>query len=127
MKDDLASKLKMLRESNNWSKTDVQRRLNLKTLSTYANWEYGLRSPDNEMLAKIAELYDVSTDYLLGVTSKPTSVERNQEEEEFLRAISNPELKRWFIDLSKSDESDLEKLRTMWNLIKGEQEGGRKK
>ncbi|MBM7715990.1 transcriptional regulator with XRE-family HTH domain [Bacillus thermophilus] len=120
MKNNLSEKLKALRESKSWSKTHVAKKLNVNTLSTYANWEYGLRTPDNDMIAKIAELYDVSTDYLLGITSKPTSAHRNEEEEEFLKAISDPNLKRWFIDLSKSDQEDLEKLRTMWNLIKGE-------
>ncbi|MEB6549298.1 helix-turn-helix domain-containing protein [Heyndrickxia sporothermodurans] len=119
MRNNLSEKLKELRESKNWSKTYVANKLKVKTLSTYANWEYGIRSPDNDMIAKIADLYDVSTDYLLGVTSKP-SAHKDEEEEEFLKAINDPDLKRWFIDLSKSDEEDLEKLRTMWNLIIGE-------
>ncbi|KRG13870.1 hypothetical protein ACA30_13080 [Virgibacillus soli] len=120
MINDLSEKLIMLRKSRNWSKTDVQRRLKIKTLSTYANWEYGTRTPDSDMIAKIAELYDVSADYLLGITNNPTSIAKKQNQEEFLRAIKDPDLKRWFIDLSKSDEEDLEKLRTMWKLIKGE-------
>ena len=59
--------LEKLREEKGWTKTEVARRLGMKTVSTYANWEYGLRQPDNEMLVKIARLYGVSTDYLLGL------------------------------------------------------------
>lgn len=54
-----------LREKHGWSKSTVAKKLGLKAMSTYANWEYGLRKPDGEMIVKIAELYGVSTDYLL--------------------------------------------------------------
>lgn len=59
-----------LRESHDWSKTYVANHLGLKNMQTYANWEYGKSEPDNEMLTKIANLFDVSTDYLLGNTDK---------------------------------------------------------
>ncbi|MFJ5964770.1 helix-turn-helix domain-containing protein [Bacillus sp. NPDC093026] len=54
-----------LREKHGWSKSTVAKKLGLKAMSTYANWEYGLRKPDGEMIVKIAKLYGVSTDYLL--------------------------------------------------------------
>lgn len=64
----LAERLTLLREEKEWTKTHVAKQLNLNNLGTYANWEYGTREPDNEMLTKIASLYNVSIDYLLGVT-----------------------------------------------------------
>nr|WGD98833.1 helix-turn-helix transcriptional regulator [Bacillus safensis] len=64
--DNLTGKiLTELREKHGWSKSTVAKKLGLKAMSTYANWEYGLRKPDGEMIVKIAELYGVSTDYLL--------------------------------------------------------------
>lgn len=33
---------------------------------SYAQWEKGLRSPSKESLEKLAQFFDVSTDYLLG-------------------------------------------------------------
>lgn len=68
----LAERLTLLREEKEWTKTYVAKQLNLNNLGTYANWEYGTREPDNEMLTKIASLYNVSTDYLLGVTDDRT-------------------------------------------------------
>lgn len=115
----LAKRLQLLRENRHWTKTDVSKRLK-KTLSTYANWEYGIREPDAENLARIAELYDVSVDYLLGRTDNPNTVEIDDDEKKFFGAIENLELKRWILELPNSSEEDLEKLRTMWNLIKGE-------
>jgi transcriptional regulator with XRE-family HTH domain len=38
---------------------------------TYANWEYGLRDPDTDTLAILAELFEVSIDYLKGLDDVP--------------------------------------------------------
>lgn len=62
----LSQKLTLLRENQGWSKAETARRLGLKAPSTYGNWEYGIREPDLQMVANIAELYDVSVDYLIG-------------------------------------------------------------
>lgn len=59
------NRLISLRERKGWSKTEAARRLNIAT-STYSGYEYGHRKPDNDMLVEISELYDVTTDYLLG-------------------------------------------------------------
>lgn len=40
------------------------------TKQTVSNWESGKRKPDIEMLSKIAQYFDVTTDYLLGNTDK---------------------------------------------------------
>lgn len=61
----LGERLTYLREKKGWTKTYVAKKLGIKTMSTYANWEYNLRQPDNEMLLKIAGLYEVSVDNLL--------------------------------------------------------------
>ncbi len=37
---------------------------------TIAGWESGARQPNAEMIVKIAEAYNVSTDYLLGRTDE---------------------------------------------------------
>ncbi|MCD5445402.1 helix-turn-helix transcriptional regulator [Lactobacillus delbrueckii subsp. lactis] len=35
-------------------------------MSTYANYEYGRREPDMETIKKLAKLYNVTVDYLVG-------------------------------------------------------------
>lgn len=62
---EFSNKLQALREAHGWSKTYVSKQLNLK-LQRYSNYEYGTREPDFEILSEIADLYGVSTDYLLG-------------------------------------------------------------
>ena len=62
---DFSERLTSLRESKRWSKTYTAKQICLKSMQTYANWEYGRTEPDFEMLSKIANVFGVSTDYLL--------------------------------------------------------------
>ncbi|GHV97852.1 hypothetical protein lacNasYZ03_11290 [Lactobacillus nasalidis] len=62
---DISTRLTYLRERQGWTKTRVAQSLGM-SLQKYANYEYGSREPDLETISKIAALYDVSTDYLLG-------------------------------------------------------------
>lgn len=59
-------RLTKLRENKGWSKTYVAKTIGLSSMQTYANYEYGRREPDFEMVNKLANLFDVSADYLLG-------------------------------------------------------------
>lgn len=39
--------------------------------TTYSSYEQGKRQPDYDMLLKIANYFDVTTDYLLGINNTP--------------------------------------------------------
>lgn len=67
--NELGKHLQQLRESKGWSKTFVAEKLKLKNMATYANWEYGTRLPDAARIKQLANLYETTTDYLLGNTS----------------------------------------------------------
>lgn len=45
------------------------------SLGTISNYENGIHCPDLDALCKIAQYYDVTTDYLIGLTDCPYSVE----------------------------------------------------
>lgn len=47
-------------------------------MQTYANWEYGKSEPDSEMIVKLAHLFDISTDYLLGNNPIKSTQENNK-------------------------------------------------
>ena len=56
-----------------------------------ANYEQGKREPDYQTLIKIAEFFDVSTDYLLGVTNNPSRDENKEQKlKEFLEQPGVP-------------------------------------
>lgn len=61
----LSKRIKSLRENKGWFQKDVAEKLNVKS-NTLSGYENGTRSPDPDMLSKIADLYGVSVDYLLG-------------------------------------------------------------
>lgn len=63
-------RLKELRKEHEWSQKLLADQLNVAQ-NTVSQWERGEREPDFEMLSKIAELFEVSTDYLLGRTDDP--------------------------------------------------------
>ncbi len=64
----LGKRLKYEREDRNWSQKFVAEKLGI-TNTVLSNYERDYRDPDTENLRKIAELYDVSVDYLLGLTN----------------------------------------------------------
>lgn len=130
----ISERLKYLRNTRDWSKTYVAEKLGVK-VSTYANWEYGTRQPKKDSIVKkIADLYQVPVEYVQGYTDemdiqkhfkdnielyKNVIIEPiEQKELSFIKAIENPELKRWFVDeIFETKEEQLLKLKKMWDLI----------
>jgi len=53
------------------------------------NWEKGAYEPDFDMLVKIANFFDVSCDYLLGVEKNENSVPLSTQDRELLFKIKN--------------------------------------
>ena len=66
----LASRLKELRNQKNITQEELANHLSIPR-GTYAHYELGKREPDYNMLLRIANFFDVSTDYLLGLTDSP--------------------------------------------------------
>lgn len=59
--------LKELRAENDLSQQDLAEKLGVSQRSI-SNWEAGVRQPDFEMLISIAKFFNVTTDYLLGIS-----------------------------------------------------------
>ncbi|MBU9695212.1 helix-turn-helix domain-containing protein [Limosilactobacillus portuensis] len=81
-----SERITALREQRGWSKTYVAKNLGLN-LSTYANYEYGNREPDIKTLADIAELFGVTTDYL--IDGNKQLVKEKKIEDDLNKAIDN--------------------------------------
>lgn len=60
-------RLRDLRNEFGYTQTQVAAQLGISN-SAQSQYEAGKRVPDFELLCKLAQLYDVSTDYLLGMT-----------------------------------------------------------
>jgi transcriptional regulator with XRE-family HTH domain len=71
----LHERLRSLREDKEYTMEEVAERINVKR-QTYNGYEAAPeksyhRSPSFEVLVRLASLYHVSTDYLIGVTDNP--------------------------------------------------------
>ena len=60
----------MLREQKKFTQKQIAEMLALP-LTTYNNYELGIRDIPYEVLIKLADMYQVSTDYLLERTDNP--------------------------------------------------------
>lgn len=93
MKDNkLANRLRELRKSNKLSQSDMAERLNIST-SAYGYYEQGKSDLSSETINKIADMFNVTTDYLLGRSSNPHTSNKNKTqadelEQEFPEGIS---------------------------------------
>lgn len=88
-------RLKDLREQHNYSQEELAKLLNTSR-SRIGMYEQGRRQPDFEMQEAIADLFNVSIDYLFGRSEKDTmkdqlaSLSDNPEEiKEFLEFLSD--------------------------------------
>lgn len=63
----LAKRLKELRKENNYSQKEIADMIGIAQV-TYSHYELGRRSVSIQNLVKIAQIYNVSTDYLLGIS-----------------------------------------------------------
>lgn len=61
----LSERIKELRLLNGYNQVELAKRLEI-TKQTVSNWENNNIQPSIEMLEAIADLFSVSTDYLLG-------------------------------------------------------------
>lgn len=67
----IGERIKMLRENHNISQAELAKRLGI-TRSSVNAWELGLNVPSTQYIIELAELFKVSTDYLLCVTKTQT-------------------------------------------------------
>lgn len=73
----LPERLRLARKSKKLTQEELAKKVNTKK-TTISNYETGYSSPSNEMLADLANILDVDTDYLLGLSDIPSkSVENN--------------------------------------------------
>lgn len=63
----ISKKIRQLRSEQGWTQKQLSEKLHVGK-TTVSNYETGYSESDLEMLNKIAKLFDVSVDYLLGIT-----------------------------------------------------------
>lgn len=64
----ISERIKMLREKHDMTQAELAKRLMI-TRSAVNAWEMGISVPSTQYVVELAELFRVSTDYLLGIPS----------------------------------------------------------
>lgn len=109
----LAVRLKQLRARKKRTQGEVAKVLGV-TRPAYTAYETGKRNPDYETLQKIADYFEVSTDYLLG--REPH--QQNEDEQDFEKWMNDPTVYKFYKEFSDSPEERREALLAVWEIIK---------
>lgn len=67
----IADRIKSLREKQNKTQTELAKQLGI-TRSSVNAWEMGISVPSTQYIVELAQIFHVSTDYLLGVNTTST-------------------------------------------------------
>ena len=70
-------RMRNLREDKDLKQKDIAKMLNFAQ-TTYSDYENGKINMPTSILIKLAELYNTSIDYLLGMTDNPRPYERSK-------------------------------------------------
>ena len=80
---DFSERLKNLRKSKKIKQSELAKILNVGR-STVSMWETGMNVPSIDVADKIADLFNVSVDYLLGRTDNPSYEDKDFNIQDFL-------------------------------------------
>ncbi|MBA3926586.1 helix-turn-helix domain-containing protein [Listeria rustica] len=111
--------LKSLRKSRNLLQKEVADKIGVAR-TTYAMYEQGNREPDNDVLNKIADFYDVSVDYLLGRTDNPSVENVTKKYNSIDDIVKDKELHQWLFDLLDKNPESLESIKQLFESINNE-------
>lgn len=116
---ELSKRLTKIREEHGYKRTELAEALEMP-YRTVTNYETGEREPGHSYIIKIAKLFNVTTDYILGLENETSSPE--QEEPERSELVSKDELVNFLksvgIENPKSSRQDLEFLDAVASLVK---------
>lgn len=73
----LQTRLRELRKNNKYSQEDIANKLNIST-SAYGFYEQGKSVPNANTISFLADLYLVTTDYLLGRSNNPKLTQEDE-------------------------------------------------
>lgn len=119
---DLSNRVKNIRvnlkdRDKKWTQKYVSDKIGVARV-TYTAYENGTKTPPSDIINKLADLYEVSTDYLLGRTDHPHAIkEEHQEIDKDLREFLN-DVNVWYKDDPKSKKDKLKMMKKMFEVFK---------
>jgi transcriptional regulator, cro/CI family len=87
--EQLGDRIRKLRESRNMTQTELSEILGMKTYTTVSKWEKNENFPKGKDLKKLAEIFNVTSDYLLGLSDNKLGKITTQNEQPEILTIYN--------------------------------------
>lgn len=121
----LSERLKELRKKEGKTQGEFAAKLGIAR-STYSGYERGTSEPDNETLDKIANHFDVTTDYLLGRETTNAKKHPAEDLREYLeQGFSDDEIKKrmdFFVEFIQLNDEQVDEFLSFvrWQLSKKE-------
>lgn len=115
-------RLKILREEKNWTKSEAAKKIGI-SYSAYSNYEYGNREPNQKILKKISDTFDISMSYLIDGKKNIADMDK-QELTKLIHELGNLTITHHksasfsdsMHDLISNDKSDFNDLQTIKKL-----------
>lgn len=101
-----SERVKILREKRGWTQQDLANKLQISR-SSVANYESNRKAPREDTLIAMADLFNTSTDYLLGRTDEPHPLGYDPDK---LEAIFASRKDSYMDELSEADQKQLDKI-----------------
>lgn len=120
----LGLRIKEMRKENKITQRDLALKLGIDH-TTVSKWEADVYEPDATTLKKLADIFNVTTDFLLGRTDIPrySSSEYGEDIDpkelaEFEEFVNNPEHGIFFMDYLSAPEERKKELLKFWLQIR---------
>ena len=109
--EQLGDRVRKLREGRNMTQTELSEILGMKTYTTVSKWEKNENFPKGKDLKKLAEIFNVTSDYLLGLAdSKLGKITAQSEKNEIISIydqLENPRQEK-VLDFAKEQLEEQE-------------------
>lgn len=124
--EQLGDRVRKLRESRNMTQTELSEILGMKTYTTVSKWEKNENFPKGKDLKKLAEIFNVTSDYLLGLTdSKLGKITAQSEKNEIISIYDQLEEPRQekVLDFAKEqlEEQENSKITSIFDKSKDDE------
>ncbi|WP_439443640.1 helix-turn-helix domain-containing protein [Listeria aquatica] len=112
---DLFDRVKKLADEQHISLKELGSKLNIGENAIY---QWKKRTPGIDKIEKVADFFNVSTDYLIGRTDDKHSHLRIVDSKLINDLEQNSNAKKFLKELSSVDQEKLNKLEQLWKIIK---------
>ena len=112
---DVHSRIRQLREKNNISRENFSKKIGV-SYAALSKYETGKRQPDYDTLQKIADYFEVTTDFLLGREEKKSPSWGDQDE--FESWVNDPTVNKFYKEFNESPEERKKALLAVWEILK---------